>query len=238
MRRFGSIVAVFILVLILVVTEIVIIKSASQYEPKVKVVFAKSGIPEQTVITPAMLELKEVGLSFVHRMSLRSISDAASKRAGTDIEAGEMILSGKLRSEEMEAIEVEDGNKKLFSVEFKGDQANGWQLMTGQTVDIIYIPDERQPDGGAPGAPDAPGASEDGVPPAVRDGIAEVRNKIRVLEKIRIAALIDETGKLVKNSGRTVLPRYVSFEVTDEQAGLLAYAKGHGRLELSAIPER
>lgn len=236
MRRFGSILAVLILVLVLVVTEIVIIKSASKYEPQVKVVFAKTKIPEQTVITPDMLELKAVDLSFVHRMSLRSISDAASKRAGADIEAGEMILSGKLKSDEMEVIEVRDLNKKLFCVEFKADQANGWWLMTDQKVDIIYVPDQNQAAGIAPDNQTVPG--NEGPAAVHTDDIINVRDKIRVLEDIRIAALIDENGKLLKNSGRETLPRYASFEVTDEQAGLLAYAKSHGRLELSVNPGR
>ena len=234
MRRFGSLLAVFILVLLLVVTEIVIIKSASKYEPQVGVVFAKTRIPERTVITPDMMELRDVDLSFVHRMSLRSISDATSKRTGMDIEAGEMVLSGKLKSEEMEVIEVKDRNKKLFSVEFKCDQANGWWLLTDQKVDIIYIPDEISVIGAASDAGAAKGNEALAATPI--DDSAKVRDKIRVLEDIRIAALIDENGKLLKNNGRATLPRYVSFEVTDEQVGLLAYAKGHGRLELSVVP--
>jgi Flp pilus assembly protein CpaB len=234
MRRFGSILAVFMLVILLVVTEIVIIRSASKYEPQVKVVFAKTGISERTVITPDMLELRAVDLSFVHRMSLRNISDAVSKRAGTDIEAGEMLLSGRLEAGDMEAIEVKDLNKKLFSVEFKGDQANGWWLMTDQTVDIIYVPDENP----AAGSPDAARAEGNGLHAAAPDGIPGVGDKVRILKNIRIAALIDESGRLLKNAERATLPRYVSFEVTDGQAGLLAYAKSHGRLELSVIPER
>lgn len=234
MRRFGSLLAVFTLVLVLVVTEIIIIRSASKYEPQVAVVFARTRIPEHTVITPDMLELRKVDLSLVHRMSMRSFSDAASKRAGMDIEAGEMVLSGKLKSGEMEAIEVKDRAKKLFSIEFKGDQANGWWLMTDQKVDIIHIPDENPGtgaalDSGAAGGTGAPAVSQ-------ADNGMDVGGKIRVLEDIRIAALIDENGKLLKNNERATLPRYVSFEVTDEQAGLLAYAKGHGRLELSVVP--
>lgn len=234
MRRFGSLLAVFTLVLILVITEIVIIKSASKYEPQISVVFAKTRIPERTFITPNMLELKDVDVSFVHRMSMRNISDAASKKAGMDIEAGEMVLSGKLRSEEMEVIEVKDRNKKLFSVEFKGDQANGWWLMTDQLVDIIYIPSEGPVNGVAPGNSQV---KENGkAAEAESDDFSKAKDKIQVLEDIRVAALIDENGKLLKNKNRTTLPRYVSFEVTDEQVGLLAYAKGHGRLEMSVMP--
>lgn len=234
MRRFGSLLAVFILVLLLVIVEIVIIKSASKYEPQVRVVFAKARIPERTVITPDMLELRDIDLSLVHRLSLRSISEATSKRAGMDIEAGEMVLSGKLKSEEMEVIEVKDRNKKLFSVEFKGDQANGWWLMTDQKVDIIYIPDEDPVSSAAPKADIAQGNEDLAAAPV--EGNEDFGDKIRVLKDVRIAALIDENGKLLKNNGRATLPRYVSFEVTDEQVGLLAFAKGHGRLELSVVP--
>lgn len=235
MRRFYSVLAVLALVIILVVTEIVIIKSASKYEPQAEAVFAKTRIPERTKIAPEMLEVRKVARSFVHRMSLTAAADAVEKYAGVDIEAGEMILSGKLNDAEQEAVKVKDADKRLFSVEFKGDQANGWWLMPDQRVNIIYVPDERRealetgnlPESGGKAAADSPAES-------IARG---VRGKVQVLENIRIAALIDANGVILKNTGRASLPQYVSFEVTDEQAGLLAYAKGHGRLELSVIPD-
>lgn len=235
MRRFYSVLAVFVLVIILVVTEIVIIKGASRYEPQAEVVFAKVKIPERTQITSEMLEIKKVARSFAHRMSLKDTADAAGRYAGVDIEAGEMILSGKLNDGGQEAVEVRDIGKRLFSVEFKGDQANGWWLMPDQRVNILYIPDERR-------IAIETGARPENGEKAATDGTAEadaasMRDRIQVLENVRIAALIDENGVILKNAARASLPRYVSFEVTDEQAGLLAYAKGHGRLELSVIPD-
>lgn len=232
MRRFGTVLAVFVLVIILVVTEIVIIRSASKYEPKIGVVFAKIRIPEQTVITPEMLEIRNVDISYAHRMSIRNVSDAVSKTAAIDIEAGEMILSGRLDNGKKEFADVSDAGKKLFSIEFKGDQANGWWLATGQKVDIIYIPEEK------PAAVHGPQDGGDSKDTAASAKIENLNSKIRVLKDIRVAAVIDENGNLLKNSGRITVPRFISFEVTDEQAGVLAYAKGHGRIELSVSPNK
>lgn len=213
MKRFKMLVAVALLTVILVGAEIYIIRAATSYEPVTEVVFARVKIPEDTLITGEMLEIKKVGLASVHKLSVRKSENILGKRSATDIESGEMILSSKVGSSDaMEKIKVKDKNKRLFSVEFKGDQANGWWLLTDQNVDIIFVPGEA-------------GTSEG------------MGNDVKKLENIRIAALIDERGKLLKNNDRSTLPRYISFEVTDQQAAFLAEAKSKGRLELSVIPE-
>ena len=230
MRRSGPIITAFILVFVLVIIEIIIVKSASKYEPKLGIVFAKVKIPEKTVITPDMIEIKDVGIGFVHRLSIRDAGNVTAKRAEMDIEAGEMMLSSKLGSNEMEQITVKDKSKRLFSVEFKGDQANGWWLMTDQNVDIIFVPDKA----------DSIRARVDTVASKGINGrtaaVEDLYSGMQVLKDIRIAALIDDKGSLLENSKRTSLPIYVSFEVTNEQANFLAYAKSNGRLEMSAIP--
>lgn len=54
--------------------------------------------------------------------------------------------------------------------------------------------------------------------------------------KIRVAAIISQEGKLIKNDDRYSLPKYICFEVNTEQDEMLAYAKSNGRIELSVIP--
>ena len=229
MRRFGTVIAAFLIVIILVIIEVLIIKGASNYEPVSEVVFARVRIPEKCEITAEMLEVKKMGIGLVHPLSLRDIRDAAGKRASMEIEAGEMLLAGKLGYEGMERIEVKDRNKRLYSVEFKGDQANGWWLMTDQNVDILFVPDKNaQTSAGAENNDSA----DIEVAPGIIGG-----NKVQKLRNIRIAALIDDNGELLKNKDRTTLPRYVSFEVTDQQAEYLAYAKSNGRLEICVIPD-
>ena len=229
MRRFGTVIAAFLIVIILVIIEVVIIKGASNYEPVSEVVFARVRIPEKCEITAEMLEVKKIGIGLVHPLSLRNIRDAAGKRASMEIEAGEMLLAGKLGYEGMERIEVKDRNKRLYSVEFKGDQANGWWLMTDQNVDILFVPDKNAQTSAGAQINDSADAD---VTPGIIGG-----NRVQKLRNIRIAALIDDNGKLLKNKDRTTLPRYVSFEVTDQQAEYLAYAKSNGRLEICVIPD-
>ena len=118
-----------------------------------------------------------------------------------------MLLSSKLDSSAAREVTLKDKNKRFFSVEFQTDQANGWQLTKEQHVDIIFVPQK---------AADS------------------VDNGIIMLHNIRIAALIDIYGNIIEKNSKEVLPKYISFEVTTEQAEFLAYAKGNGRLELAA----
>ena len=58
------------------------------------------------------------------------------------------------------------------------------------------------------------------------------------MEKVRIAALIDDSGNVIDDVVKGVVPRYVLFEVEKGQDEFLAYAKANGRLELSVIPDQ
>lgn len=244
-----------VLVIVLLALEIFIVKSASRYEPEVGIVFSKVKILEGTQVKAEMLQEKRVNLGLVHKQALRSLKDAEGKMARTDIEEGEMLLSGRLAGQdEMERIKVSDPKNRLFTVEFKGDQANGWWLETGQYVDIIYVANEKQlllpssqtkeiQDGNprqkkretqvdAYIAKDLENPSGSGD---IYD--ADRKRRLKRLRNIRIAALIDDKGKLLKDTGRTGTPKYVSFEVDGSQDEFLAYAKTNGRLELSVIPD-
>jgi Flp pilus assembly protein CpaB len=218
MKKINMVVLSFILLVILLVIEIAIVKSVSNYEPMVNAVYARISIPEGTVIRENMLEERRVAVSTVHKKSLSSANNAVGKKVMADIEEGEMLLTSRLMADsDMEDIKVENMNNRLFSVEFKGDQANGWWLKTGQRVDIIYVSDEKQ-QGNAFMQPDN-------------------TSGIQKLSSVRIAALIDEKGRLLKNGERTSVPKYISFELTLSQCEFLAYAKGNGRLEISVIPD-
>lgn len=220
MKKAKLITLTLLLTFILLVGEIVLIRTVSKYEPQVSVVYAKVKIPEDTVIKADMLTERSIGISMAHRQSVRKISEAIGKRARVDLEEGEMILGTKLAAEtEGEEIRVKDSSNRLFTVEFKGDQANGWLLKPDQYVDIIFVPNERansrlMQDGDGTGIP----------------------FKVQRLENVRIAAIIDDKGKLLKRNDSSSMPRYISFEVTDKQDEFLAYAKSNGRLEISVIP--
>ena len=214
MTKIKFLVVTMLIAVVLLAVEIVIVRSVSRYEPEIDVVYAKVKIPENTVIQPDMLQVRKVGIGVAHRQSMRDMGEVSGRIAKADIEEGEMILASRLDEENrMKEIRVKDMNNRLFTVEFKGDQANGWWLAADQYVDIIFVPGER-----------------------VRSSGGGDSAAIQRLRNIRIAALIDERGRLVKGNEKSVVPKYVSFEVTDSQDEFLAYAKGSGRLEISVIP--
>jgi len=233
MRKLNFILVTFILIIVLLGVEIIIVRNISKYEPQTNVVYARTKIPEKAVINADMLQEKKIDLSMVHSQSVRSIKELIGKKSRVDIEEGEMVLSGKLGpNDEMEQIKITDKNNRLFSVEFKGDQANGWWLMVDQYVDIIYVPNERMKTDNAPDVT----ALQEQIPDSADITQWKSPSAVKRLRNIRIAALIDEKGKLLKNTDRSTLPKYVSFEVNDSQDEFLAYAKSSGKLEISSIP--
>ncbi len=225
MRKYGWVGGALVIVILLVVIEMMIISNASGYEVRESVVFAARDIDENTVITGEMLEIKEIGSSAVHKDAVRSIDEAANMVAADFIHRGELLLKGRLADEPIQGIEVLNRSSRLFCLEPKCDQANAWQLTKDQYVDVIYIPNYGE-ENNTP--PEAGGVV--GVPP--------LSNGVKLLKGIRIAGLVAEDGKLLDGDETSKLPQYILFEVTEEQAVFLAYAKGNGRLELTSIPEK
>lgn len=225
MKRFGWIGAALIIVVLLVTAETAIIASASGYDPKKGVVFTKTDIPENTVITPDMLEIREIGSRNIHPDAVKNIGEATGKRTAANLLRGEPLLKARLSADAQNIVKAEDSSNRLFSVELKADQANAWLFSDRQFVDIIYVPNSGEANGKPP---QAEGIYD--VPPA--------SNGVRIIKNVRVAGLIDEDGKLKGVSESEKVPRYVSFEVTQDQAVFLAYAKSNGRLELSCIPEK
>ncbi|MEG6612770.1 SAF domain-containing protein [Pseudoclostridium thermosuccinogenes] len=231
MKRLYMALIVAVAIVALVATEVVIIRSLSNFEPKIPVVYAKRQILPQDEITADMVEIKNVNISYVHKLAVRRMEDVVGQKARVAIESGEMILSSRIGYvDDIPAIELKKTENRLFTVEFKPDQANGWWLLVDQYVDILYVPDEEPTIVVAQAS--APQYSQN----QARHGYDE--SKVVRLSNIRVAAIIDERGNLLSNGKRDIVPRYVSFEVDDKQDAFLAYAKSHGRLEISVRPSR
>ena len=67
MRRPFFILLVVLVIIILMAAEIFIIKSASDFEPKVEAVYAKTPISAGAAITAEMVQVKSVAVSAAHR---------------------------------------------------------------------------------------------------------------------------------------------------------------------------
>lgn len=232
MRRPFFVLLIVLLIIILMAAEIYIIKSASDFEPKVDAVYAKIQIPAGTVITQDMVQVKSVAVSAAHRQSPGKAGDVVGKTARYPIEQDEIILFSKIGDiGEKDEIKLEMKSNRLFSLEFKPDQANGWQIAEGGRVDLIFVSNETKKTLGADAVntlSDAAGQRE-GCPEEFHDA-----SEVVVIKGVRIAALVDERGKRIKDRGKDPAPRYVCFEVTPRQAEFLAYAKGNGRVEMAA----
>ncbi|NLC68279.1 MAG: hypothetical protein GX754_05735 [Clostridiaceae bacterium] len=259
MKRINVLVLTIVLAIILLIAEIIIIRSVPGHEPVTTVVFATRKIIAGETFTGDMLGIKEISLDAAHEKSIKNKNELIGKVAITDIEKDEVILESRVTStENTEQIEIIDKNNRLITVEFKIDQANGWQLKEGQYVDIIFIPSDKNDEMaislvtainkniGEDGSKNDSGVNSseingNGVDAQKRGqnggiiqdvtgtGVYRIRN-------IRVAALMDEKGRLIRNNKNEAIPRYISFEVNDKLDEFIAYAKGNGRLELSVIP--
>lgn len=237
MSKIKKLILVVFLILLLLTIEVVIVKSASQYEPKINVVYAKTDIAAKALITKDMLTTKTISLSMVHLKAYRSVDELVGKTAKADIVSGEMILSGRIgKLDEMTEIRVLDKNNRLFAVEFKPDQANGWWLLIDQKVDLIFIPTSA---GGVNVPLDiSKPTNPDTITATMPTGTELAQTGVKRLENIRVAAIIDEGLKQLNNETRTSNPKFISFEVTKEQDEFLAWAKGNGRIEISVRPNK
>lgn len=245
MKNLKKIVLIATLILILLVVEVVIVKSASKYEPEINIVYAKTRIETKTVITKEMLATKKINVSMAHIQAFGNESELIGKTARTDIEAGEMVLRSRIgKLEEMAEIKVMDENNRLYTISLNPDQANGWWVLVGQAVDIIFVPNPGPGTGVNSPAdmskPTKPGKQqkEINIPPIVPsvEEIIALENGMKRLNNIRVAAIIDDAGKQFTNGERIGIPKLISFEVTAKQDEFLAWAKGNGRLEVSVRP--
>lgn len=230
MRKFSWIVGALFIVAMLIIAEITIVSNASGYEAKDVAVFAKQKIEENTVVTVEMLEMKEISKTAVHPNAFKAVNEAVAMTSKMVIEPGEQLLKSKLTSDIRDVIMAENSNNRLITMELKVEQANAWQFSDDQYVDIIYVPNHGE---GQEQPPEAAGVSK-AVP---------FSSGVRIMEGIRVAGLINEDGIQVKPKDSADrdpdnIPKYASFEVTQEQAVFLAYAKSNGKLELSCIPDK
>lgn len=228
MKRPKTLIIAIILLAILLSVEVFVVKKASDYEPKIKAIYAKMKISAETVITKDMLVEKEVSLSLVNMKAIKDVAEAVGKVAKFDIEEMEMITNSRIAEKlEEKRIDVLDKNNRLITVEFKPDQVNGWWIE--DKVDIIFVPDKTLSTAVKASSADNTVASEE------PNTITYNSTGIIRLEDIRVAAIIDENRKLVdKIEDITYRPVLVSFEVDTEQDKFLAWAKYNGKLEVSA----
>lgn len=218
-----------VITVFLLIIEAVVIKNAIGYENKKPVIVAKSIIEEGTTITKEMLKVVEFNAKDMHSNYISSFEGAVGKKPQQTIKEGDLVLLSSVDSTQDDFAHTTKEDARYFCLEFKGDQANGWWIKEGQLVDIIFIPNFKSLE------PEEQEAQKNALKAS---GIIKGGGVWR-LGKIKIAAIIDENGKIIKNSReRMLLPKFISFEVTPEQDTFLAYAKGAGRLEISALPKK
>lgn len=217
MTRRKTIVFSLVIAVILFILEVFLIKNIAGIQDKKKVVYTNTKIAANTRITAEMLIVKEVPGNLAHKLSFSDISQAVGKKARTDLEDGEMLLSSKIGTYgSMDGLAVTTPGNRLCCLDLKGDQANGWCIAADQRVDILFVPDPGRVDKNSSMQPDGQSCIK--------------------LNSIRVAAIIDDKLKIIKDTDALKSPKYMMVEVTPEQAEMLAFAKGNGRIEIASIP--
>jgi len=227
MEKSKKLIIAVMLLAILLAAEVYVVRKASNYEPKIKVVYSKVKIPAETVITKEMLIEKEVELSLVNIKAIKDIGQAVGKVAKFDIEEMEMLTASRLVEKiEEKKIELENPNNRFISIKFDPDQINGWWI--SDRVDILFIPNDNLNNAPKP-------VINNGQQDEAEGRIIYEPSGIVRLENIRVAAIIDDRRQLIDNIENTTYnPVLVSFEVNTDQDKFLAWAKYHGKLEVTS----
>ena len=204
------------ILVVLLVVEVIFIRTTTGSGATKAVVFAKADIGANTVITEEMLEVRKVDSKLAGAYCISDITYIKGSRASHDMAAGEMVYAGSVsKGMPSNSIKFTDPANRLFALELKGDAANGWWVDAEQKADVIFVPGNEK-------------------------AISRVSSQGGISEKIedvRIAAILDEKGNPMSYSERASPPRYVCLEVTPEQAEFLAYAKINGKIELAILPD-
>ena len=96
MLKLKYIIPALILAAVLMTAEILIIRSAAEYEPKAEAVYAAERIARGTIITGSMVKVKSIDMNATHRSAFGRTGDVIGKAARMDIEQDEMLLSSKV----------------------------------------------------------------------------------------------------------------------------------------------
>jgi pilus assembly protein CpaB len=107
----------------------------------INVVAAKQDIPENTKISPGMLEIKQIPESGVHAQALKNSKDAEGKIAAANLAAGEILLPNHLKDQKEEAMfvskKVRDGYRAV-SIGVNIVQSVSNLIEPGDFVDVVY----------------------------------------------------------------------------------------------------
>lgn len=227
-----TLIIAIILLAILLSVEVFLVRKASDYEPKIKVIYAKVMIPSETVITRDMLVEKDVALSLVSMKAIKDATEAVGKVARFDIEEMEMMTKSRLMEKiDEKKIEILDKKNRLITIKFEPDQINGWWVE--DRVDIIFVPNDSSISKENPVTVKKANVKKD-----EEEKQSELNYDPEIivrLENVRVAAIIDESRTLIDDIENTNFrPVLVSFEVTTEQDMFLSWAKYNGKIEVAA----
>jgi pilus assembly protein CpaB len=107
----------------------------------ISVVAAKQDIPENTKISPGMLEIKQIPESGVHAQALKNSKDVEGKIAAANLAAGEILLPNHLKDQKEEAMfvskKVRDGYRAV-SIGVNIVQSVSNLIEPGDFVDVVY----------------------------------------------------------------------------------------------------
>ena len=242
--RIRLLIAAFLLGVVMLAVEIAIIKNAAVKKEMVKVLYTKTQIKQDTLITEDMVDFRDININLIHKFSIRDIGLISGKVAAVQLEEGEMLLSARLKNkEETELTKLLLPGFRTFTVEFKPDQANGWQLARGQPVDLLFIPEKRLMGDEQKNLEETLNAVNSRIS-CIKTVFpdAGIGNRIIIspdgivrIKELKIAGIIDDKGKLAGKDEKTGLPKYVSFEVNSGIDEFIAWAKQNGTIEISSL---
>ncbi|WP_027108043.1 Flp pilus assembly protein CpaB [Lacticigenium naphthae] len=114
-----------------------------------QVVFVKQLIPQHTVVTEEMVEMRSVPAQTAHSEAYRTISEVVGGMTNTDVLAGEQVLQGRIVTEgnvgEALAYRI-PASMRAVTVPVDEISGVGGYLKEGNRIDVlVYYPGEEEP---------------------------------------------------------------------------------------------
>jgi len=124
-------------------------QQAAQSQVKIEtapVVVAVKDIPQRTLITPDMVEVKQIPVQAKHPQAMSDTKDVVGKVTKLPVSAGEQVISAKFAAQRAESglSYVIPPNKRAVSIEVSEIIGSGGLILPGDMVDVIAVFDAQK----------------------------------------------------------------------------------------------
>jgi Flp pilus assembly protein CpaB len=200
-------------------------------EPMVKVLVANQNISANRQMDKKMVSERNVPLSLTTGIKVASnFEDIKNLYTQENMFKGELILKEKLASkDQVKVIEIESGKEKVSIKLESPENALSYQMKAGDNVNLYFTGKiDSLKSIGKPVYTAADTTSS--------DSFYNYLGTVKILENIKILAIVDNQGNIIKNNSKDEKPDTIIISVKTDEASLINNLKGQGTFDITGLP--